>query len=91
MAKDQNIKKYDLSSIRSIFCGAAPLGKEGAAEAEALWPRGQVNVKQGWGMTEYGFAQVCLLDVGANGHIGRLQLSQPGTHWTGQVRHLSAN
>ncbi|KAL3485068.1 hypothetical protein BJX62DRAFT_229810 [Aspergillus germanicus] len=52
MAKDRDIKKYDLSSVQSIFCGAAPLGKEAAAEAEALWPRGQVNVKQGWGMTE---------------------------------------
>ncbi|KAL2818552.1 acetyl-CoA synthetase-like protein [Aspergillus granulosus] len=52
MAKDRDIRKYDLTSIQSIFCGAAPLGKEGAAEAEALWPRGQVNVKQGWGMTE---------------------------------------
>ncbi|KAL2858625.1 hypothetical protein BJY01DRAFT_230772 [Aspergillus pseudoustus] len=52
MAKDRDIKNYDLSSIQSIFCGAAPLGKEGAAEVEALWPRGQVNVKQGWGMTE---------------------------------------
>ncbi|KAL2802334.1 hypothetical protein BJX63DRAFT_441033 [Aspergillus granulosus] len=52
MAKDLDIKKYDLSSVQSIFCGAAPLGKEGCAEAEALWPRKQVNIKQGWGMTE---------------------------------------
>jgi acyl-CoA synthetase (AMP-forming)/AMP-acid ligase II len=53
MAKDREINKYDLSSIQSIFCGAAPLGKEGCAEAEALWPAKQVNIKQGWGMTEY--------------------------------------
>jgi acyl-coenzyme A synthetase/AMP-(fatty) acid ligase len=69
MAKDRDIKKYDLSSVQSIFCGAAPLGKEAAAEAEALWPRGQVNVKQGWGMTEYGLCQARVVG-GVDLHVG---------------------
>jgi 4-coumarate--CoA ligase len=53
MAKDPQTKLHDLSSVETIFCGAAPLGKEGSDEAEALWPGRRVNIKQGWGMTEY--------------------------------------
>lgn len=45
--------KYDLSSVETIFSGAAPLGREVCEEVEALWEDGRVNVKQGWGMTEY--------------------------------------
>ncbi|KAF4236380.1 hypothetical protein CNMCM6457_002362 [Aspergillus fumigatiaffinis] len=52
MAKDPQTSQHDLSSIETIFCGAAPLGKEACDEAERLWPNGQVNIKQGWGMTE---------------------------------------
>ncbi|KAJ6006669.1 hypothetical protein N7451_004613 [Penicillium sp. IBT 35674x] len=52
MAKDPQTRQHDLSSIETIFCGAAPLGKEACSEAEALWPDGKVNIKQGWGMTE---------------------------------------
>ena len=44
--------KYDLSSIRKVAVGAAPLSREMCEELEKLWPNGQVNVKQGWGMTE---------------------------------------
>jgi 4-coumarate--CoA ligase len=53
MAKDPQTSQHDLSSIETIFCGAAPLGKEACDEAERLWPNRQVNIKQGWGMTEY--------------------------------------
>lgn len=52
MAKSPMTKQYDLSSIENILCGAAPLGKEVAQEAEGLWLDGRVNIKQGWGMTE---------------------------------------
>jgi 4-coumarate--CoA ligase len=44
--------KYDLSSVKSIACGAAPLRKEIIAEVEALWPRGVMRISQGWGLTE---------------------------------------
>lgn len=55
MAKNPEARqgKYDLSSIRKVGVGAAPLSREMCEELEALWPNGQVNVKQGWGMTEY--------------------------------------
>lgn len=52
MAKHPATRKFDLSSVRNVGSGAAPLGREVSAEFEKLWPNGQVNVKQGWGMTE---------------------------------------
>lgn len=55
MAKNPEAKqgKYDLSSIRKVSVGAAPLSREMCEEFEKFWPNGQVNVKQAWGMTEY--------------------------------------
>jgi 4-coumarate--CoA ligase len=55
LAKHPAVKsgKYDLSSVEAIGSGAAPLGREVCEEVEALWPPGQINIKQGWGMTEY--------------------------------------
>jgi 4-coumarate--CoA ligase len=52
MAKHPASRKYDLSSVRKILSGAAPLGREVSVELESLWPKGDVNVKQGWGQTE---------------------------------------
>jgi 4-coumarate--CoA ligase len=52
MAKHPATKKFDLSSVVNVGSGAAPLGKEVSEEFERLWSTGQVNVKQGWGMTE---------------------------------------
>lgn len=52
MAKHPATKQFDLSSVEAVGSGAAPLGREVSEEFERLWPNGQVNVKQGWGMTE---------------------------------------
>ncbi|KAH8700870.1 putative 4-coumarate-CoA ligase [Talaromyces proteolyticus] len=54
MAKSPTIRNgaYDLSSVRKILAGAAPMGREICEELESLWPNGQVNVKQGWAMSE---------------------------------------
>ncbi|KAI9845170.1 MAG: hypothetical protein M1837_005055 [Sclerophora amabilis] len=43
---------FDLSSVRLVNSGAAPLGKEVSEEVEALWEKDKVKVKQGWGLTE---------------------------------------
>lgn len=51
LAKHPIVKKYDLSSVDSIGCGAAPLGSEASRELEKVWD-GRLNLKQGWGMTE---------------------------------------
>jgi len=45
-------KKYDLSSVSTASSGAAPLGREVCQQLEKIWD-GKVNIKQGWGMTEY--------------------------------------
>ncbi|CAI7578608.1 unnamed protein product [Penicillium discolor] len=52
LAKHPAVKNYDLSSVESVGCGAAPLGREICEEVERLWPPGKINIKQGWGMTE---------------------------------------
>ncbi|NNC93675.1 MAG: AMP-binding protein, partial [Acidimicrobiia bacterium] len=49
LAKHPLVDDYDLSSLRSVFSGAAPLGAELAAEASA---RIGCEVVQGYGLTE---------------------------------------
>jgi 4-coumarate--CoA ligase len=49
LAKHPMVDHYDLSSLRSVFSGAAPLGAELAAEASA---RIGCEVVQGYGLTE---------------------------------------
>lgn len=46
LAKHPSVKDYDLTSVFSIGCGAAPLGQEVSAEVEGLFPEGVVNLKQ---------------------------------------------
>ncbi|KAF5564450.1 hypothetical protein FNAPI_2158 [Fusarium napiforme] len=43
-------QKYDLSSVRFIFSGAAPLGKETISGLNEIWP--SWNICQGYGLTE---------------------------------------
>ncbi|KAI0420608.1 AMP-binding enzyme [Xylaria grammica] len=52
LAKHPSSRKYDLSSVRNIGSGAAPLGLEVCDELAKLWPPGAMTVRQGWGMTE---------------------------------------
>ena len=53
LANNEQVRKgrWDLSSIKDVGSGAAPMGNELRTELEEVF-RG-VNVKQGWGMTEY--------------------------------------
>jgi acyl-coenzyme A synthetase/AMP-(fatty) acid ligase len=48
--KRPETSKYDLSSLKNILCGAAPLSKE---LQNAVSRRFNVNIIQGWGMTEF--------------------------------------
>jgi len=51
MAKNKPVlDKFDLSSVRILFTGAAPLGKETADEFAAQYPRWLI--RQGYGLTE---------------------------------------
>lgn len=42
--------QYDLSSARTLFTGAAPLGMETAADFQKLWPN--IMIRQGYGKTK---------------------------------------
>jgi long-subunit acyl-CoA synthetase (AMP-forming) len=51
MTKNQDtLAKYDLSSVYSIFTGAAPLGKETAEDLQRIFPKWAI--RQGYGLTE---------------------------------------
>lgn len=48
MAKNQEVcKKFDQSSVRSVFTGAAPLGAETAEELQKYYP--SWKIRQGYG------------------------------------------
>ena len=51
MTKNMDVlKKYDLSSVRFLFTGAAPLGKESVADLKSMYPTW--NICQAYGLTE---------------------------------------
>lgn len=52
MAKSPRIRHFNLTSVRRVTAGAAPLGMEATALFEQLWPRGPPRLRQGWGMSE---------------------------------------
>lgn len=49
LSKRPETKKYDLSSLKYVLCGAAPLSKELQNDVSR---RFNVQINQGWGMTE---------------------------------------
>ncbi|KAF2165619.1 hypothetical protein M409DRAFT_55516 [Zasmidium cellare ATCC 36951] len=69
LAKRPETKNYDLSSIRTILSGGAPLGKELQNEVAR---RFNCEVKQGWGMTEVTCGSILQIEPKDNGTIGRL-------------------
>ncbi|TGO08842.1 hypothetical protein BTUL_0189g00130 [Botrytis tulipae] len=51
LVNNQSIcSKYDISSVRGIFTGAAPLGTETAEELQKIYPKWVIQ--QGYGLTE---------------------------------------
>ena len=51
VAKSPLVKNYDLSSVESTGCGAAPLGREPTVDYEKVF-KNKFQLRQGWGMTE---------------------------------------
>lgn len=49
LGKHPVVDKYDLSSVRMMSCGAAPLTRE---LVEAVYKRLKVPIKQGYGLSE---------------------------------------
>lgn len=55
MLRNQDLlKKFDLSSVRGVFTGAAPLGAETAQELQNLFP--DWAIRQGYGMSSSSIA-----------------------------------
>jgi acyl-CoA synthetase (AMP-forming)/AMP-acid ligase II len=75
LAKHPLVGRYDLSHLREIGCGAAPLGAEVMAEAQQ---RVGCDVRQGFGLTET--SAICLMSpdggAGPPGTVGKIV---PGT------------
>jgi acyl-CoA synthetase (AMP-forming)/AMP-acid ligase II len=68
LAKHPLVERYDLSSLRVIFCGAAPLGGQLQRACEE---RLKVPVRQGYGMTELaGASYVSSEEVMKTGSVG---------------------
>jgi len=56
LAKNPMVSKYDLSSLRFLNSGAAPLTKE---LVEGVWQRFKIGVKQGYGLSETSPVATC--------------------------------
>lgn len=71
LAKSPLVAKYDLTSLRILICGAAPLTKE--LEESVLRRLNNVIIRQGYGMTEGVFAYTLQTDNHHNpGSVGTL-------------------
>ncbi|EGX91875.1 4-coumarate-CoA ligase 2 [Cordyceps militaris CM01] len=64
LSKRPEVARYDLSSVRDVMCGAAPLKAELQNEVA---DRFRANVVQGWGMTEL----TCAASSLPTGHVDR--------------------
>ncbi|MDA0237353.1 MAG: 4-coumarate--CoA ligase family protein [Proteobacteria bacterium] len=76
LAKHPAVERYDLSSLKLILSGAAPLGAGVAMEAAA---RVRCNILQGYGMTEASPVTHLLPNQGTAKKIGSIGLPVPNT------------
>ncbi|PSR89508.1 4-coumarate--CoA ligase-like [Actinidia chinensis var. chinensis] len=86
LAKSDLVTKYDLSSLRLLGCGGAPLGKEVSEKFAARFPG--IEIVQGYGLTETsgGATRMVELDESKrHGSVGRIsemmeaKIVDPGT------------
>ncbi|KAJ6676532.1 4-COUMARATE--COA LIGASE-LIKE 9 [Salix viminalis] len=71
--KEDLTKKYDLSSLKTLGCGGAPLGKEVADAFKEKFPH--VEIVQGYGLTETGGGATRTIGPEESSHlasVGRL-------------------
>ncbi|KAK1688888.1 hypothetical protein BDP55DRAFT_629428 [Colletotrichum godetiae] len=52
LLKSNLLLHFDVSSVRSMFCGAAPLQPELSKRLEEVFSGGKARSRQGWGMSE---------------------------------------
>lgn len=71
LAKNKLVDNYDLSSLRFITCGAAPLSKDTQLAVRDRLKNSKLIIKQGYGMTE--------LTGGAGGVLTCKGITKPGS------------
>ena len=69
MNKRPETKNYDLRSVKGILCGAAPLAKELQNTIQRDF---NVDIKQGWGMTEVTCGSILQIEPANDGNVGKL-------------------
>lgn len=69
MNKRPETKNYDLSTVKGILCGAAPLAKELQNEVQRDF---NLDIKQGWGMTEVTCGSILQVEAATDGNVGKL-------------------
>ncbi|CAI2174849.1 6743_t:CDS:2 [Funneliformis geosporum] len=69
LVKHPIARKYDLSSLNICLSGAAPLSKELAEEFNKMY---NIQIKQGYGLTESPITHVSATDLVIHGSVGRL-------------------
>jgi len=69
LAKRPETAGYDLTSLRGILCGAAPMSKE---LQNTISRQFNVEVKQGWGMTELTCGSIMQMEPADTGTVGKL-------------------
>ncbi|KAG0564053.1 hypothetical protein KC19_8G079400 [Ceratodon purpureus] len=77
MIKQDVVQKFDMSSLRNIGCGAAPLGKEQLDQCAARFPN--AKLLQGYGLTESSAVGSCTPADGAEfaDHFGSAGMLGP--------------
>ncbi|KAJ3539513.1 hypothetical protein NM208_g5459 [Fusarium decemcellulare] len=52
LAKNPLVSQYDISSVKFLICGAAPLQRDLELQLEAIFSKSGARSRQGWGMSE---------------------------------------
>jgi acyl-CoA synthetase (AMP-forming)/AMP-acid ligase II len=76
-AKNENVGHFDLSSLRLIMCGAAPLSKETELSVKDRLKNPNLLIKQGYGMSELTVSVAGQKDIVKAGSVGEIN---PGVH-----------
>lgn len=78
LAKNELVDNFDLSSLRLLFCGAAPLSKEVEQAVKDRLKNPKLIVKQGYGMTELTFGVLAQKKIIKPGSVGDLNFGVSG-------------
>lgn len=70
LAKHPRVSEYDLSSVKRILCGAAPLSAE--IEDAVLKRLKLEDIQQGYGMTEVGVTHINTVEESRRNAVGKL-------------------